>query len=95
MPGTIAAIIITVLFFRSALDSGKNPVNMALSGFLAFFIPALLWTYFITPGLKDTLAHDPSNTLLKLTASYAYVILGSACASWVWFKIFKNNKQED
>lgn len=95
MPGTIAAIIITILFFRSALNSGKNPVNMALSGFLAFFIPALLWTYFITPGLKDTLAHDPSNSLLKFTANYAYVILGSACASWVWFKTFKNQKQED
>ena len=94
MPGTIAAIVITVLFFKSALDSGKNPVIMALSGFLAFFIPALLWTYFITPDLKDTLAHDPSNTLLKFTANYAYVALGSACSIWVWFKIFKNEKQE-
>ena len=90
MPGTIAAIIITVLFFRSALDSGKNPVNMALSGFLTFFIPALLWTFFITPGLKDTLAHDPSNTLLKFTANYAYVLLGSVCSTWAWFKIFRS-----
>lgn len=90
MPGTIAAIIITILFFRSALDAGKKPVNMALSGFLAFFIPALLWTYFVTPSLKDTLQHDPSNTLLKLTANYAYVLLGSACSGWVWFKIFKS-----
>ena len=77
MPGTLAAIIITVLFFKSALDSGKNPVHLALAGFLTFFIPALLWTYFITPGLKDTLQHDPSNTLLKLTANYAYVVIGS------------------
>lgn len=92
MPGTIAAIVITVLFFKSALDAGKKPVNLAFSGFLAFFIPALLWTYFITPGLKDTLQHDPSNTLLKLTANYAYVALGSACASWVWFKIFKTKE---
>jgi len=89
MLGTIAAILFTVLFFNSALSSGKNPVNMALSGFLTFFIPALLWTYFIAPGLKDTLQHDPSNTLLKLTANYAYVLLGSACSTWAWFKIFK------
>jgi len=89
MPGTIAAIIITILFFKSALDAGKNPVNMALSGFLSFFIPALLWTYFVTPGLKDSLQHDPSNTLLKLTASYAYVALGSVCSGWVWSKIFR------
>jgi len=90
MLGTIATLLITVLFFRAAQASGKNPVYMAFSGFLAFFIPALLWTYFVTPGLKDTLAHDPSNSLLKFTASYAYVILGSACSAWVWFKIFKN-----
>ena len=89
MPGTIAAIIITILFFKSALDAGKNPVNMALSGFLSFFIPALLWTYFFSPGLKDSLQHDPSNTLLKLTANYAYVALGSVCAGWVWSKIFR------
>lgn len=92
MPGTIAAIIITILFFKSALDAKKNPVNMAATGFLAFFIPALLWTYFITPGLKDTLAHDPSNTLLKFTASYVYVILGTSCATWVWFRIFKTEE---
>ena len=89
MPGSIAAILLSVLFFKSALDSGKQPVNMALTGFLAFFIPALLWTFFITPGLKDSLQHDPSNTLLKLTANYAYVVLGLACSSWVWVKNFK------
>lgn len=90
MPGTLAAIIITVLFFKSALDSGKNPVHMGLTGFLSFFVPALLWTFFITQGLKDTLQHDPSNTLLMLTANYAYVVLGSVCSAWVWFKIFKS-----
>lgn len=89
MLGTIAAIVITVLFFKSALDSGKKPVNMALTGFLTFFVPALLWTFFITPGLKDTLQHDPSNTLLKITANYAYVVIGTTCSTWVWFKIFK------
>ena len=90
MPGTLAAIIITVLFFKSALDSGKNPVHLALAGFLTFFIPALLWTYFITPGLKDTLQHDPSNTLLKLTANYAYVVIGSTCSIWAWYKNFRS-----
>jgi len=90
MPGTLAAIIITVIFFKTALDAGKNPVHKAFTGFLAFFIPALLWTYFVTPDLKDTLQHDPSNTLLKLTANYAYALLGSVCSVWVWFKIFKS-----
>jgi hypothetical protein len=27
MPGTLAAIIITVMFFKTALDAGKNPVH--------------------------------------------------------------------
>lgn len=90
MPGTLAAIIITALFFKSALDSGKNPVHMGLAGFLTFFVPSLLWTFLITSDLKDTLQHDPSNTLLKLTANYAYVVVGSACSLWAWFRIFKS-----
>ena len=89
MPGTIAAIVITVIFFRSALTAKKNPVHYAAIGFLAFFIPALLWTYFITPDLKDTLQHEPNNTSLKLTVNFAYIILSSMTASWTWFKIFK------
>jgi len=91
MPGTIAAIIIVILFIRSALEANENPVPKALIGFLAFFIPALLWTYFITPGLKDTLAHDPSNTLLKLTANYAYVLVSSLVALWTWFQVFSGD----
>lgn len=90
MLGTIAVLLITTLFFRSALIARKKPVNLAFIGFLSFFIPALLWTYFIAPGLKDTLQHDPSNWSLKLIANYAYVVLGSMCATWVWFKNFKN-----
>ncbi|RLA22167.1 MAG: hypothetical protein DRQ62_08350 [Gammaproteobacteria bacterium] len=90
MLGTLAAIIITILFFKSALDSGKNPVHMAIAGFLVFFIPALLWTYFLAPGFKDALQHDPSNTLLKLTANYAYIVVACTCSIWAWFRIFRN-----
>ena len=88
MPGTIAAIIIVVLFIRSALEANENPVPKAFIGFLSFFIPALLWTYFITPGLRDTLAHDPGNTTLRLTASYAYVLVASSVSLWTWFQVF-------
>ncbi|MBE0472095.1 MAG: hypothetical protein IBX55_21635 [Methyloprofundus sp.] len=95
MPGTLAAIIITTLFFKSASGAGKNPIHMAFTGFLVFFIPALLWTFFITPGFKDTLAHDPSNTIIRLTANYAYVVIGSACSTWAWFKIFKANSEDN
>ncbi|MDC9729757.1 MAG: hypothetical protein PSN04_10610 [Methyloprofundus sp.] len=88
MPGTLAALIIVVLFIRSALEANENPVPKALIGFLSFFVPALLWSYFITPGLRDTLAHDPSNTLLRLTASYAYVLVASLVSIWTWFQVF-------
>jgi len=91
MPGTIAAIIIVILFIRSALESNQNPVPKAFIGFLSFFIPALLWTYFITPGLKDTLAHDPSNTTLRLTANYAYVLVASIVSLWAWTQVFKRD----
>jgi branched-subunit amino acid transport protein len=88
MPGTLVAIIIVVLFIRSALEAKKSPFPKALIGFLSFFVPALLWTYFITPGLRDTLAHDPSNTILRLTANYAYVLVASMVSLWTWFQVF-------
>jgi len=88
MLGTLAAIIIVVLFIRSALEANENPLTKAFIGFLSFFIPALLWTYFITPGLRDTLAHDPSNTTLRLTANYAYVLVASIVSLWTWFRVF-------
>ena len=90
MIGTIIAIAITVIFFRSALSAEKKPVNMAVAGFLAFFIPALMWTYFIAPGIKDALQHDPSSMLLKVSANYAYILMGSICAGWVWRQNFKD-----
>lgn len=91
MPGTLAAIIIVILFIRSALEANESPLPKALIGFLSFFIPALLWTYFITPGLRDTLAHDPSNITLRLTANYAYVLVASIVSLWTWFQVFGGN----
>jgi len=88
MLGTIASLIITVLFIRHALSLKKNPLSTGSIGFCSFFIPTLLWTYFITPSLKNGLLHDPSNTLLYYLANYAYLIIGSLTAVWVWKKIF-------
>ncbi len=89
MLGTLAAIIIVVVFFKSSLKADKNPVHYAAIGFLSFFIPALLWTYFIAPDIKDSLQHDPSNLGLRFMGKFAYVMISSITSTWVWFKIFR------
>jgi len=89
MLGTIASLIITALFIRRALSVKRNPITAGLIGFCAFFIPALLWTYFVTPSLKDSLLHNPNNSLLYYFAQYAYILISSITATWVWHQIFK------
>ena len=82
MAGTLAAIIIVVWFYKSALASGKAPLPSALLGFVVYFVPAVVWTLVVTPGMRDAVEHSPS-TLSALVVQYTYVIVGMACAAWV------------
>ncbi len=82
MIGAIAAIIIVIWYYRSALESKKNPVTAAGIGFLAYLIPAIIWTIAVTPGLRDTVEHEPG-LILGLIVRYGFIIVGVACAAWV------------
>jgi hypothetical protein len=93
MAGTIAAILIVIWFYKSALKSGKEPLRSAALGFAVYFIPALVWTLVITPGMRDAVEHSP-NTPLALVVQYTYVIVGMACAAWVKAKHFENHDKD-
>ncbi len=82
MIGAIAAIIIVIWYYRSALESNKNPVTAAAIGFLAYLVPAIIWTIAVTPGLRDSVEHDPG-LFLGLIVRYGFIIVGVACAAWV------------
>lgn len=90
MAGTIAAIIIVIWFYRSAITAGKNPLHSAILGFFVYFIPAVVWTLVVTPGMRDAVEHNP-NTLSALVVQYTYVIVGIACAVWVKSRHFAKN----
>ena len=87
MTGAIAAIIIAVWFYKSALDSGKNPVAAVVQGFIAYFIPAVIWTLLVTPGLRDTVEHEPG-FFLGFIVRHAYAVVGVICAAWVRYKLY-------
>ena len=91
MFGSIAAILIVVWFYKSALDKGKNAVSWACIGLVVYFIPAVVWTYVVTPGLKDAFEHNQSS-LLGFIVSYAYVAVGVACAVWVRYKLYSQDE---
>ncbi len=82
MAGTLAAILIVIWFYKSALATGKDPLPSAFLGFCVYFIPSMIWTLVITPGMRDALEHSP-NTPMALVVQYTYVIVGMACAAWV------------
>ncbi|MGR8934003.1 MAG: hypothetical protein ACU837_06375 [Gammaproteobacteria bacterium] len=87
MAGSIAAIAIVYWFYKSAASAGKDPLMSAILGFIVYFIPAVAWTVFVTPGLRDAVEHN-SNTLLALVVQYAYIVVAVACAAWVKSKHF-------
>ncbi|MGZ5053133.1 MAG: hypothetical protein ACXWF8_19290 [Methylobacter sp.] len=88
MIGTITALLITYWFYKSAEATGKNPMNSAITGFLSYLIPCLVWTFAITPGVRDAVQHNPG-TLSGLFVNYAYILAGIACAVGVKFLYFK------
>lgn len=92
MSGAIAAIIITIWFYKSALATGKNPVTSAVLGLTVYFTAALIWTLAVTPGLRDTIAHEPS-FLLGMVVRHAYAVVGFTCAAWVKHKHFASAQE--
>jgi hypothetical protein len=91
MLGTITAFLITYWYYRSAEAAGKKPVVSAGLGFLSFLIPCLVWSLVVTPGLRDSVEHNPGN-LSGLFVNYAYILVGAACAVGFKFLYFKNDK---
>lgn len=89
MAGTITALLITYWFYKSAEATGKNPLSSAAIGFLSYLIPCVVWTFTVTPGLRDALEHNPG-ALSGLFVNYAYILVGIACAVGVKFMHFKN-----
>ncbi len=88
MAGTITALLISYWFYKSAEAVGKNPLSSAALGFLAYLIPCMVWTFAVTPGLRDAVEHNPG-TLSGLFVNYAYIAVGAACAIGIKFLHFK------
>lgn len=85
MVGSIAALIIAYWYYQSALKRNLNPVKWAAIGVLAYFIPAVIWTVLVTPGLRDTVEHNQS-VILGFIVRFAYVAVGVGCSVWFNFK---------
>lgn len=88
MIGTIIALLITYWFYKSAEAAGKNPLTSAVVGFLSYLIPCIVWTFSVTPGLRDAVDHNPG-ALSGLFVNYAYILVGVVCAIGVKSMHFK------
>ncbi len=89
MVGSIAALFIAYWYYQCAVKQNLNPVKWVAIGVLVYFIPAVIWTVMVTPGLKDTVEHNQS-VLLGLFVRFAYIAVGVGCAVWVNFKHLRN-----
>jgi hypothetical protein len=82
MVGGIAAILIAIWFYRSALAAGKSPLPWVFVGFVSYYLPALLWTMLVTPDLRDMVEHSQS-AVLAIVARFGYIVVGILCATLV------------
>lgn len=82
MVGGIAAILIAIWFYRSALAAGKSPLPWVFVGFVSYYLPALLWTMWVTPDLRDTVEHNQS-VVLAIVVRFGYAVVGILCATLV------------
>lgn len=85
MAGSIAALLLAVWFYTGAQAKGKNPVQWAVVGVVIYFIAAALWTFLVTPPLRDSVEHNQSY-ILAFIVRYGYVAVGVMCSAWVKFK---------
>jgi len=75
MLSSIAAILVGVWFYSTASRSGRSPLSWAISGFVVYFLAALLWSLVVTPDVKDAANHTQSG-LLVFIVKYAYIVFG-------------------
>lgn len=93
MVGSIVAILVAVWFYFSAKKVGRQPVSWAVAGLVLFYLVELVWTWFVTPPIKDAATHTQSGFLVFLTR-YAYIAVGLACAALFNYK-FVGKKNQD
>ncbi|MDQ7090273.1 MAG: hypothetical protein Q9M50_06445 [Methylococcales bacterium] len=87
----IAALLITVWFYKTAKSSGQKPIAWATAGIVVYFISALFWSYFINPSIKDSALHNQS-PLLIFISRYAYIVFALLCATG--FKYLMSKKSD-
>lgn len=90
--GSISAVLILVWFYHSAEGFNRNPVHWAIAGFVVYFIVALLWTYFVNPGIKDAAMHG-RDSFLMYVSRYAYIIVALVCAAIFNLKVGPTDKE--
>jgi hypothetical protein len=92
MFGGIAAILIAIWFYRSALATGKRPLSWVFIGFVSYYLPALLWTMWVTPGLRDIVEHN-QNIMLAMVVRFGYIVVGVLCAALVRSRTLGKNRR--
>ncbi len=87
---SVAAIIVAVWFYNTASRTNRNPVQWAFTGFVIYLIVSVLWTFIVTPGIKDAAMHS-KNIFLTFIARYAYIAVALICT--VIFNLTAEKKQ--
>ena len=89
MVGAIAAALIAIWFFKTAQRQGKPPLKWLFIGVMSYYLAAILWTFMVTPPLRDMVEHN-QNILLAWFVRFAYVVVGVLSAVGVNKRILKN-----
>ncbi|MDD2768175.1 MAG: hypothetical protein PHT19_05550 [Methylococcus sp.] len=79
MIGGIAAILITIWFYRSAEARGLPAVQWAFAGLVAYYVPNFVWSLLVAKPLMAEF-HARAAVLMAGLIGHSSVIVGAAIA---------------
>ncbi len=94
MVGTLVAFFVVIWFYMTAQRVGRQPISWAVAGLVVYFMVCLVWTWFVTPILKDSATHTQNGVLIFFT-QYGYVIMALICAGLFNMKVSELGRLKD
>lgn len=82
MIGGIAAILITIWFYRSAEARGLPAVQWAFAGLIAYYVPNFIWSLLIAKPMIAEF-HARSAVMLAGVIGHSSVVVGAVVAAVV------------
>ena len=94
MLGGIISMVIAVWFYKTAESKQLPKLQWAFVGFLAYYLPNLLWTFMIAKPMVVSY-HAQNKGLAATLMGGSGILIGLACVVLLWMLVLNKLKQPE